>query len=81
MTLIASIAQALPYIQIVLSVLLVAAILLQRGDPELGSAFGSGGDNSGSSYFTRRGFEKTLFNATVVLTVLFIVSAVLALVV
>jgi preprotein translocase subunit SecG len=75
------IASALPYIQIVLSVLLVAAVLLQRGDPELGSAFGSSDSSGGSSYFTRRGFEKTMFNATIVLAILFVISALVSLVI
>ncbi len=77
MTLIAS---ALPYVQIVLAALLVTAVLLQRGDPELGSAFG-GGDSGGASYFTRRGFEKTVFKATILFTVLFFASAIVALIV
>jgi protein translocase SecG subunit len=74
-----NIAAILPYIQITLSVLLVAVILLQRGDPELGGAFG-GSDTMSSSYFTRRGFEKTLFNTTLVLSVLFVIASFLNLV-
>lgn len=70
----------LPYIQIVISVLLVAAILLQRGDPDLGGAFG-GGDNAGASYYTRRGFEKTLFNGAIVLAIIFVILSVLNLVI
>ncbi len=73
-------AASLPYIQIVISVLLVAAILLQQGDPDLGGAFG-GGDSASGSYHTRRGFEKTLFNATIVLCVLFIVFSILNLII
>ncbi|OHA91290.1 MAG: preprotein translocase subunit SecG [Candidatus Zambryskibacteria bacterium RIFCSPHIGHO2_01_FULL_49_18] len=65
--------QALPYIQIVLSVLLVAGILLQRSEASLGSAFGS--DSAGGTRFTRRGFEKTLFNGTILIAVLFVLSA------
>ena len=74
-----SIAALLPYINIVISVLLIAAILLQQGDPDLGGAFG-GGESAGASYHTRRGFEKTLFNATIVLAVLFAVVSFLNLV-
>lgn len=69
----------LPYAQIVLAVLLVIAILLQRTSASLGGAFG-GGDNFSSAFHTRRGFEKTLFVATIVLAVLFVVSAFLALI-
>ncbi len=68
----------LPYIQIGLSVLLVAAILLQRSAAGLGGAFG---DNFASGFHTRRGFEKTLFNATIVIGVLFVASALIALII
>lgn len=66
----------LPYIQIILSVLLVAAILMQRTGAQVGGAFG-GSDNFSSAFHTRRGFEKILFNATIVIAVLFAVSALL----
>ena len=64
----------LPYIQIVLTVLLVTAILLQRTGAQIGGAFG-GSDNFSSAYHTRRGFEKTLFIITVVIAILFALSA------
>jgi len=63
----------LPYVQIVLSVLLMAAILLQRTGASLGGAFGA--DNFSSGFHTRRGFEKTLFHGTIVLAILFALSA------
>ena len=63
----------LPIIQVVLSILLVIGILLQRSEAGLGSAFGA--DGMSSTRFTRRGFEKFLFNATIVLAILFIVTA------
>lgn len=64
----------LPYIQIVLSVLLVAAILVQRTGAQVGGAFG-GGDNFSSAFHTRRGFEKGLFIATIIIALLFAASA------
>jgi protein translocase SecG subunit len=67
------ISAVLPYVQIALSVLLVAAILLQRTGASLGGAFGA--DNFSSGFHTRRGFEKTLFQATIVLGILFALSA------
>lgn len=70
-------AQILPYIQILLSVLLVTGILLQRSDAGLGAAFGGG--DSGSTHNTRRGFEKLLFNGTIILGILFALSAFLSL--
>jgi protein translocase SecG subunit len=63
----------LPYIQSVLSVLLVIGILLQRSEAGLGSAFGADGMNS--TRYARRGFEKLLFNATITIAILFALSA------
>ncbi|QQG38331.1 MAG: preprotein translocase subunit SecG [Candidatus Kaiserbacteria bacterium] len=63
----------LPYIQIGLSVLLIVAIVLQRTGASLGGAFGA--DNFSSGFHTRRGLEKTLFYATIVLGILFAFSA------
>lgn len=69
----------LPYIQIILSVLLVAAILLQQTEAGLGGAFG--GSDSVSGHHTRRGFEKVLFYGTIIIAVLFALSALIALVI
>lgn len=66
-------AQILPYIQIVLSLLLIGGVLLQRSEAGLGSAFGQDGMTAGQH--TRRGFEKTLYQATILVAVLFAVSA------
>ena len=69
----------LQYAQIILSILLVAAILLQQRGSSLGGAFG--GDNHSASYHTRRGAELFLFKFSIVVGVLFVASAFLALVV
>ncbi|HET8574741.1 MAG TPA: preprotein translocase subunit SecG [Candidatus Paceibacterota bacterium] len=61
------------WIQIVLSILLVAAILFQQNEAGLGSAFGGSGGEGESSH-TRRGGERLLFQATIVLAVLFALS-------
>ncbi len=63
----------LPYVQITLSALLIVAILLQRTGASLGGAFGA--DNFSSGFHTRRGLEKTLFWATMILGILFALSA------
>lgn len=63
----------LPYVQIVLSALLIVAVILQRTGSGLGGAFGA--DNFSSGFHTRRGLEKTLFYATIVLGILFAASA------
>ncbi len=67
----------LPIIQIVLSVLLIGAILLQRSEAGLGSAFGADGFSAG--FHERRGLEKTLFIGTIVVAALFAISALLTL--
>ena len=74
-----TIAGVLPYIQIVLSVLLIGAVLLQQTGASLGGAFG--GDNFSAAYHTRRGAEKYLFYATIVIGILFAGSALLALII
>jgi protein translocase SecG subunit len=75
MTVIASI---LPYIQIALSIVLVVLVLLQRSEAGLGGAFG-GGDGFSSGFHTRRGLEKTLFIATIVVSCLFVATAFISL--
>lgn len=74
---ISGIGTTLPYIQIILSILLIAAILLQQRGSSLGGAFG--GDNFSSTFHKRRGAELFLFRATIVLGVLFVLSAFIAL--
>ena len=74
-----AIVSALPYLQVVLAVLLTASILLQRTGAQMGGAFG-GSDNFSSAFHTRRGFERTLFIASIVFAVLFVVTALLSLV-
>jgi protein translocase SecG subunit len=69
----------LPYIQITLSIILIAAILLQQSDAGVGGALGGG--DGGGLYHTRRGFEKFLFITTIVTSILFAVSAFIAILV
>ena len=71
-----AIAGVLPYLQIVLSVLLVVAILLQQTGASMGGAFG--GDNFSAGYHTRRGAEKVLFYATMALALSLAGSAIAA---
>ena len=58
----------LPYIQLVLAILIIIAVLLQQTGASVGGAFG--GDNFSAGYHTRRGMEKNLFYATIVMGVL-----------
>ena len=66
----------LPIAQILVAVFLIIFILLQQRGTALGSAFGGGG----GFYATRRGIQKKLFWATVVLGALFIILALLNLI-
>lgn len=53
--------------QIAISILLIAAILLQQRGTGLSATFGG----EGNIYRTKRGLEKLIFVATIVLAVLF----------
>lgn len=57
--------------QIVLSVLLILAILSQQRGTGLSATFGG----SGGFYVSKRGAEKVLFNATIILGILFVANA------
>lgn len=69
----------LPYIQIILSVVLITIILIQKTGSQVGGAFG-GSDNFSSAFHTRRGFEKVLFITTIIIAILFAVSALINLI-
>lgn len=58
--------------QIVLAVALIGAVLLQSKGEELGGVFGGGQ----SIYQTRRGVDRMLFTATVLLAVVFFILAI-----
>ncbi len=64
----------LPYAQVVLSLLLMIGIVLQNRGASLGGAFG--GDNFASTFYKRRGAEKFLFQATIVVAVLFVLAGI-----
>lgn len=53
--------------QIILAILLIGCILLQARGAGLGAAFGG----EGNVYRTKRGVEKSLFRATIVVAILF----------
>mgnify|MGYP002621442364 CR=1 FL=1 len=57
---------------IVFAIALVTSILLQNRSAGLGGAFGGAG---GDGFHVRRGSEKTLFQLTIVLSVLFLAVA------
>jgi protein translocase SecG subunit len=73
-----TISSVMPYIQIAISALLILAVLLQHSGAQNGGALG-GSDNGASVFHTRRGPEKFLFIATIVLGVLFAATSFLSL--
>ena len=65
----------LDIIQFILAILLIVAILLQQKGTGLGGVFGG----SSNIYSTKRGVDKILFYATVVIAVLFFILAIVRL--
>jgi len=63
--------------QIVIPLLLIIFILLQQRGTALGAGFGGGGE----VYLKKRGAEKKIFWATVILGILFIVVSLLNLII
>lgn len=61
------------YSQLAVSVILVVLIAIQQRGTALGSAFGGGGE----FYSTKRGIQKKLFYATIVVASLFIIFGIL----
>lgn len=59
-------------VQLVVSVLLMAAVLLQQRGTGLSATFGG----EGNIYRTKRGLEKALFIGTIVLSIVFFAIAV-----
>ena len=52
------------------AILMILAILLQQRGASLGAGFGS----SGELYTTRRGIDKSLFEFTIIMAVVFVLS-------
>ncbi len=66
---------AIYLVTILVSVVLIGVILLQTKGSSFSGAFGSGSD---SIQRTRRGFEKTLFEFTIGISILFVILCVLS---
>lgn len=73
------VAQILPYAQIILSVVLVSAILLQQSSAGVGGALG--GSGAEGFHHTRRGFEKFLFYLSIIGGILFALFALLSIII
>ncbi len=65
----------LQIVTVVSAALMILCILLQARGASLGAGFGA----SGELYTTRRGIDKSLFEASVVLAVVFVLSLLAAL--
>ena len=65
-------------IQIILSVAIIALILLQERSAGIGGLLGGG--DTGGVYQTRRGMEKIIFRATIILSIIFVAIALFQLV-
>jgi protein translocase SecG subunit len=64
----------LPFVEIISSVVMVLAILLEQSGAEVGGALGGGGE---SYHHTRRGFQKFLFYLALISAIVFALSALL----
>jgi preprotein translocase subunit SecG len=60
----------LQIVTIISAILMILAILLQQRGASLGAGFGS----SGELFTTRRGIDKNLFEVTIILSVIFVLS-------
>lgn len=58
------------FVQIVISGVLIVIVLLQVKGSGFGAALG--GMSGGGAFRTKRGLERTLFQATIILTIAFI---------
>jgi preprotein translocase subunit SecG len=65
--------QILFYTQIIVSIALIVLIALQQRGTALGAGFGGGGE----VYSTKRGAQKKIYYATIVLSAIFLVLGVL----
>jgi len=65
--------QILFYVQIAVSVILIVLIAIQERGAALGSSFGGGGE----FYSTKRGLQKKIHYATIVIAAVFLISGVL----
>ncbi len=68
--------RALQIVSIIISIMLIILVLLQAKGNGVGSLLG--GDAGGGIARTRRGLEKTLFQVTIGLSVLFILVSIFA---
>ena len=66
---------ALAIVQILLAIVLITVLVMQAKGSSMGGIFGG---DAGAVYRTRRGFEKRLFQFTIVLAVVFFAVALIS---
>ena len=67
----------LQIITVASAIILVVSVLLQQRGATLGAGFGA----SGELYTTRRGFDKNLFDVTLIMAVIFVGSILVSLII
>lgn len=72
-----NLSEILPTITVVSAALMILMILLQSRGATLGAGFGS----SGELFTTRRGLEKNLYETTIFIAVIFVLSIVVNLII
>jgi len=65
---------ALTVLQIIIAIALIAVILLQAKGTGLGTTFGG----QSQMYHTKRGVERVVFTATIVLAIIFIIISIIS---
>ena len=65
-----STSEVLNVVQILIALVVIAAVILQAKGAGLGNIFGGAGAEA--SYRTRRGLERSLFRGTIVLMLIFV---------
>ena len=67
--------QIFSIIQVISAILLIVVVLLQHKGASVGGVFGGGG---GAVYQTKRGFEKNLFITTIIISIIFLGTSLIA---
>ena len=64
--------QLLSIVQLILAILLIVLVLMQRANTDASGALGA--DGGSGVVLEKRGAEKTIFRATILVAILFVVS-------
>ena len=64
--------QLLSIVQLILAILLIVLVLMQRANTDASGALGT--DGGSGMVLEKRGAEKTIFRATILVAILFVIS-------